>query len=237
MAFLQSAPGREPFLKAPVSVLSLIGAMVVAHIARMAMTTAASEHVLNEYAFIPLRYAPNVLEPGSWVDRAIPFVSYMFLHADLAHLAINCLWLLAFGSVVARRFGTLAFLLFFLVCGIASAAIHLALNWQSPGAVIGASGAISGLMAAGIRMLSVPGHRVSATRFRLAPILSVQVLVFSALWVAINLVFGLAGLSLGGEVQPIAWQAHLGGYFTGLLLAGPFDAWAAKGDGDGPLAA
>ena len=235
MAFLQSGHGREPFLKAPVSVLALIGALVAAHVARMAMVTAESERILNEYAFIPLRYSPDALEPGSWMERGVPFVSYMLLHADLGHLAINCLWLLAFGSVVARRFGTLMFLLFFLVCGAASAAIYLALNWGSPAAVIGASGAISGLMAAGIRMLSVPGQGTSGPG--LAPIFSAQVLVFSALWVVINLVFGFAGFGIGGEVQPIAWQAHLGGYFVGLVLAGSFARWAHKGDGDQPLAA
>lgn len=235
MAFLQSGQGREPFLRAPVSVLSLIGALVAAHLARMLMTAAASERILTEYAFIPLRYSPGVLEPGSAIDRAIPFVSYMFLHADWTHLSINCLWLLAFGSVVARRFGAASFLLFFLICGVASVAIHLAFNWQSPGAVIGASGAISGLMAAGIRMLNVPALARGAPR--LAPILSPQVLVFSLLWVLINLGFGLSGLSVGGEVQLIAWQAHLGGYFTGLLLAGPFDRWTRKNDGEQPFAA
>jgi membrane associated rhomboid family serine protease len=235
MAFLQSGHGREPFLKAPVSVLTLIGALVAAHVARMATSAVESERILNEYAFIPLRYSPDALEPGSAIDRAIPFVSYMFLHADVAHLAINCLWLLAFGSVVARRFGTVAFLLFFLICGVASAAIYLALNWESPGAVIGASGAISGLMAAGIRMLRVPGP--DASRPGLASMFSPQVLVFSVLWVAINLVFGFAGFSVSGEIQPIAWQAHLGGYFTGLVLAGPFDRWSHKSDGDRQRAA
>ncbi len=165
------------------------------------------------------------------------FVSYMFLHADLTHLAINCLWLLAFGAIVARRLGSWKFLLFFLICGVASAAIHLGFNWESPAAVIGASGAISGLMAAGIRMLSVPGVSGAVGRPGLAPILSPQVLVFSLFWVAINLVFGLTGLSFGGETQPIAWDAHLGGYFAGLLLADPFDRWARSGDGDLPAAA
>src|SRR4051812_40574707 len=113
MAFLQSGQGREPFLRAPVSVLSLIAAIVVAHIARMLATTAVSERMVAEYAFIPLRYSPRALDPGSWLDRAIPFVSYMFVHADVTHLAINCLWLLAFGAIVARRFGPWLFLLFF----------------------------------------------------------------------------------------------------------------------------
>lgn len=236
MAFLQTGDGREPFLKAPASVLSLIGALVAAHVARMPLSTIASERVLNEYAFIPLRYSPDAFQPGDWLERAIPFVSYMFIHADIAHLVINCLWLLAFGSVVARRFGTGIFLVFFLICGVASAAFHLALNWDSPAAVIGASGAISGLMAAGIRMLNVPRRGTEARR-GLTPVLSPQVLMFSVLWVAINLVAGLAGFAIGGEVQSIAWQAHLGGYFVGLFLAGPFDRWAGKSDRERPQAA
>ena len=237
MAFLQSGQGREPFLRAPPVVLSLIAAIVAAHVARMLTTTAMSERILGEYALIPLRYSTRALDPGNWFERAVPFVSYMFLHADLTHLAINCLWLLAFGSIVARRFGGWMFLLFFLICGVASAVIHLAFNWESPAAVLGASGAISGLMAAGIRMLSVPGLSASGTRPGLAPILSPQVLVFSLFWVAINLVFGVTGLSLGGETQPIAWVAHLGGYFAGLLLAGPFDRWAGWAGEDLPAAA
>ena len=60
-------------------------------------------------------------DPGTVWERAIPFVSYMGLHASWTHLVINCLWLLAFGPVVARRFGSVLFLVFFLVCGVAGA--------------------------------------------------------------------------------------------------------------------
>lgn len=230
MAFLHTGQGREPFLRAPASVLVLIGALVAAHVARMLMTTAASERVVSEYALVPLRYVPHAQEPGTLIDRAIPFLGYMFIHADITHLAINCLWLLAFGSVVGRRFGTPLFLAFFAVCGAAAAAIYLALDWESPGAMIGASGAISGLMAAGVRMVGpIAGN---SPRRPLIPILSPQVLVFSGLWIVVNLALGLSGFSFAGEAQPIAWQAHLGGYFVGLFLAGPFDLWARRGSGD-----
>jgi membrane associated rhomboid family serine protease len=161
----------------------------------------------------------------------------MFLHADATHLTINCLWLLAFGTVVARRFRPALFLLFFLICGIASAAMYLALAWNSPGGAIGASGAISGLMAAGIRLLRVAALGGPDTRPGLLPILSSQVLMFSLLWVGVNLLFGLTGISMAGEANPIAWQAHLGGYFVGLLLAGPFDNWAHKSDPNPPALA
>ena len=58
----------------------------------------------------------------------------------------------------------------------------------------------------------------------LAPIFSRQIVIFTAIWLAINLVAGLTGFGLGpGELGQIAWQAHVGGYLAGLLLAGPFD--------------
>lgn len=118
MAFLQSEPPREPFLHAPASVLWLIGALVLAHVARVAAPAALSDDLLTQYAFIPARYGASFGTSGLFGLMA-PFVSYMFLHADFVHLGVNCVWLLAFGPIVARRYGTMLFLLFFAVCGVA----------------------------------------------------------------------------------------------------------------------
>ncbi len=80
------------------------------------------EDLLFEFAFIPARYseaalaASGIPAPGL-VGQVVPFVSYMFLHGDYTHLAINCLWLLAFGPIVAKRLKTRRFLLFFLFAG------------------------------------------------------------------------------------------------------------------------
>lgn len=220
MAFLQSGPARQPVLRAPAVVLWLIALLAGAHAVRMALSPAASADLIVTYAFIPARYALA----GSFWDQAIPFVSYMALHGDWAHLIINCLWLLAFGPIVARRFGTPLFLLFFLLCGLAAALTHLALNWGGLDPVVGASGAISGLMAAGLRLL--PGMFPWATpgESRMAPLLSRPILTFSASWVVLNIVVGLVGGGFLGSEGAIAWQAHLGGYLAGLLLSGPFDA-------------
>jgi membrane associated rhomboid family serine protease len=57
----------------------------------------------------------------------------------------------------------------------------------------------------------------------LAPLLSRQLVIFSAIWAAINLLTGITGLGMGGESALVAWQVHLGGYLAGLLLCGPFD--------------
>jgi membrane associated rhomboid family serine protease len=232
MAFLQSQPPRQPFFRAPPVVLWLIGGLALAHAARMLVPAAGSDNTLYEYALVPARYSHALLDshmglnlswPGTVWERTVPFVSYMALHNDWTHLAINCLWLLAFGPIVARRFGALLFLVFFIVCGVAGAGAYLAFNWASPVPVVGASGAISGLMAAAMRMLpgqvpwAVPGETP------LAPIFSRPILVFSAVWAAINLLAGLTGLGMAGEGGLVAWQAHLGGFLAGLLLCGPFD--------------
>ena len=216
MAFLQSQPPREPFLHAPASVFWLIAAIAAAHVARILAPAQISYAILEQLSFVPARYE----QAGPLWTLAIPFVSHLFLHADFVHLSVNCLWLLVFGPVVARRFGTGLFLLFFAVCGIVGAATYLSLNWGSQDGVIGASGAISGLMGAAIRMIPWPG----ATRtLPLARILSKPVVIFSVFWAIANFIFGITGFGAAGEIHQIAWQAHLGGYIAGLLLAGVFD--------------
>jgi membrane associated rhomboid family serine protease len=220
MAFLQSEPPREPFLHAPTSVLLLIAALVLAHIARIVAPAPLAGEILTYFAFIPARYSGG-FDTGGLLGLTVPFVSHMFLHANFVHLGVNCVWLLAFGPIVARRYGTGLFLMFFAVCGVAGAATYLAFDWGSPARVIGASGAISGLMAAGIRMYPWPGPPLARP---MAPIFSSPVLLFTGFWLGTNLLFGLTGIGAGGEIQQIAWQAHLGGYFVGLVSAGGFEA-------------
>jgi membrane associated rhomboid family serine protease len=138
------------------------------------------------------------------------------------HVIVNTVWLLAFGAAVVRRFGNLRFFLFFVICGVAGAALHLALNWQSIAPVIGASAAISGLMAAAFRLIGHEGGGGIPPQ-RMAPIFSRRILLWSAIWVVINIAAGVMGVGAGPGAQFIAWQAHLGGFAAGLLLAGLFD--------------
>lgn len=235
MAFLREQSPSEPFLRSPAVVLWLIVVLVGAHALRVFGFPRTGDSWFVDYGLIPARYsgtylAAHGLDPGSIFDRALPFVTYMFLHGSWAHVLINSVWLLAFGPIVARRFGTLLFLAFFLVCGVSGAAVHLAWNWASDAPVIGASAAISGLMAAGFRMLPFASGQ---TRPPLAPILSPRILLWTGLWVVVNVVAGVTGLGTGGGVQLVAWQAHLGGFGAGLLLARPFD-WLAGRRAEAP---
>ena len=223
MAFFQDPPrSRQPFLNAPAAVLWLIGVLVAAHAVRVMLPGSAPDDIVRDYALIPARYAEAFsqgLPPDGVLGLLVPFVTYMLLHGDFTHVGINSLWLLVFGPIVVGRLGTKRFLIFFLLCGFAAALLHLVVYWGDGAAVVGASGAVSGLMAAGMRivygrMFGVPGG--------LAPILSKPIIGFSLVWVAINIVTGLLRVGVTDELTLIAWVAHLGGYFTGLLAIGAF---------------
>lgn len=223
MAFLQdNRPSRAPLLNAPPTVLWLIGVLLVTHALRVFLPGSLPDDILVEYSLTPARYAA-ALAHATPADGAfgvlVPFITYIFLHADFTHVGINSLWLLVFGPIVARRLGTLRFLLFFLLCGVAAALVHLAVYWGSPMQVVGASGAVSGLMAAGMRILY---GRLYGGADGLAPIFSKPILGFSAVWVIANVVSGILRIGVSDDLTLIAWVAHLGGFFAGLILIGPF---------------
>lgn len=221
MAFFQD-PSRQPFLRVPASVLWLIVLLIGLHAARVLLFPGSeSDGLFETYGFVPARYTGY--NPGTLVSRLLPFVTYLFLHGSWSHVLFNSVWLLAFGPAVARRFGPVLFLIFFLVCGVVAALTHLAVYRESIAPVIGASGAISGLMAASFRMIALgPGDEPAA----LAPLFSARILGWTAIWAAINAFAGITGFGAGPGPAVIAWGAHMGGYAAGLVLAGPFDRLA-----------
>ncbi len=214
---------RQPLINAPPVVLGLIGLLLLCHIVRIALPGNLPEAVLEQYAFVPARYAYAASHGIAAADLPaliVPLLTYTLLHANFTHVGLNSLWLLVFGPVVARRLKATRFLLFVVFCGVAAALLHLAVYWGSPVAVIGASGGISGLMGAGMRILY--GRQV-APDDSLAPVTSQPILMFSLVWIAVNVVSGVLRLGVSGDVSLVAWVAHLGGYFAGLFAITLFD--------------
>ena len=224
MAFVPDRrPSRQPLLNAPPIILWMIGALILCHAVRVALPDGLPDLVLEQYGFVPARYSAAAEHPfslGELPELVIPFLTYMLIHADYTHVGINCLWLLVFGPVVARRLHLVRFLLFFAVCGIVAALVHLAVYWGSAVAVVGASGAISGLMGAGIRLLY--GHLFERPD-GLAPVFCRPIVTFSLVWAVVNIVSGVLRVGVTGELSLVAWVAHLGGYFMGLFSIGMFD--------------
>lgn len=230
MAFFHEPHGgRQPFFRVPSVVASLILVIAGVHVGLAFLPLAEIDAILVRYAFVPALYSPEYLAghrlaaPGL-AGQVLPFVSYAFLHADWLHLAINMVWLLAVGPPVARRLGPALFLVLFFAAAIGAAGVHLATNWASPVPVIGASGAVAGLMGGAIRILYQDRRLIFGERPRLAPLYGQRVVMFAAVWSLLNVAVGLSGFVPGGGFQLIAWEAHLGGFFAGLLVIGPLDA-------------
>jgi membrane associated rhomboid family serine protease len=224
---------REPIFNVPTVIVALIGIFVAVHLLLNALPQAQAEWLLAALAFIPARLAGawDVL-PGGNPAAVTQFVTHVFVHADLTHLLVNSAWFLAFASPVVRRTGSLRFVTFFLVSGIGGALLFLAINHTVFALLIGASGAISGLMGAALRFLFNPHQRGfalavgDASYAPLIPLSGVlrdrRLIAAIVIWTAMNVVlaWGLASLvSAGG----IAWEAHLGGFYTGLACYGFFD--------------
>lgn len=238
----QHQSSAPPAFNAPAVVLSLVGALFGVHLLVTFMDPAEANRLIAYFALSPARYAPLttgevVPLPGGMLVDLAGFVTHIFLHADWGHLIFNSIWLLAFGTPVARRFGAVRFLLFFLICGIIGGLTQVVVDAGELVFIVGASGAVSGLMGGAARFVflvggplglitardpSLPGApRAQATIVQ--ALTDRRTLLFVGVWLGLNLLFGLSGLSLSGETVSIAWEAHLGGFAAGLLLFGFFD--------------
>lgn len=230
---------RQPILNVPPVIIAILAALCIVHAVRvLILSNRADIEFLLLFSFIPARYFPNTLVgtlPGGWGADLWTFVTYAFIHADLTHLGFNAVWLLPFGSALARRFGTLRFLAFFAVTAAAGAAAHLVTHTGGFVPVVGASAAISGTMAAAMRFAFQRGGPLASWHDRpahpdLVPAASLmdalrdrRVVAFLVVWFGLNVLFGLGSLSMAGADQTVAWQAHVGGFLAGLLLFPIFD--------------
>lgn len=229
---------REPILNVPAVVLLLLTMLVAVHAVRaLVLSEQADQLFVLTFAFIPARF-DSVLDgviPGGSGAEIWTFVTYALLHADLTHLGFNGVWLLAFGSPVARRFGVSRFLLFCVVTVAAGALAHLITHAGERNPMIGASAAISGMMGAATRFAFQRGGSLDfwrglggdPERIPAAPLLvalrNPRVVAFLVVWFGLNLFFGLGSISLTDAEQSIAWEAHVGGFLVGLLLFSAFD--------------
>ncbi len=154
---------REPLFNIPSVVIAVLALLAFVHVVRTLLLSDDQniEFLLN-FAFIPARYdsstVPGGLLPGGVGAEIWTFVTYSLIHADWIHLGVNAVWLLPFGSAVARRFGAVRFLGFCTVTAAAGAAMHLATHAGEQYPMIGASATISGLDGGG-DAFRVPARR------------------------------------------------------------------------------
>lgn len=214
-------PAREPVFNITGITVAIIGLNVGIHLLRTYLLTREQDiEVLVRFAFIPALYGDT--DFGGYFRLVSP-VTYSLLHGDFVHLGVNMIWLAAFGSPLAARIGAARFVFFWIVTAVAAAALHYALYADDLAPLVGASGAVSGMMGAAARFGFRTGRARGARAFD-GPVLPLRAVVasrmtvsFLAIWFVANLIVGLGVLSSPGDA-PIAWQAHIGGFIAGFAL-------------------
>ncbi len=223
----------EPMFNVPRAVVVSAAVMIGVQLVRGLLPDEINITVLLTLAFIPARYSGAAAElPGGYITAVTSFVTYMVVHGGWAHLLVNVLWMLAFGTAVARRIGDRGFYEFSILCGIAGVLTHLALHWGAMAPVVGASAAISGQMAGALRFIFFAKPRPGESRpdFFSGPLASLgttfsdrRMVAFMLFVLVLNVYFGLTSFGIGGSEGGVSWEAHIGGFVCGLLIFGFFD--------------
>jgi len=199
----------------PVMTWLLIAANALVFLYELGLSNAQLERFIGTYALVPARIEDAPIAFG------ITIFTSMFLHAGWFHVLSNVWVLFIFGDNVEDRMGSLPYLVFYLLCGLAAGLLQTYLTSASNVPVLGASGAIAGVL--GAYVLLFPRARVVT----LVPIIfflsiiEVPAILFLGFWFFSQLFSGLA--SIGAEAaQGVAWWAHIGGFAVGLVLCSFF---------------
>ena len=150
------------------------------------------------------------------IHPALTIFSAMFMHGGIFHIAGNMLYLWIFGNNIEDKMGHIRFIFFYLFCGITAAYAHAITDPHSHVPMIGASGAISGVI--GAYLLLFPRAMVHTLIFLgfFVTVVKIPALIVIGFWVFLQFVNGLISSGIARE-GGVAWFAHIGGFLTGLL--------------------
>ncbi|GAN33437.1 MAG: rhomboid family intramembrane serine protease [Candidatus Brocadia sp. AMX2] len=180
------------------------------------------DSLLFQFGIVPIKVSYSAEIPDStFVNTYFPFLSYMFFHGGFVHLIGNMWYLWIFGDNIEDTLGHFKFALFYLICGIGSAMVHVYFNSQSGIPCVGASGAIAGVL--GAYMVTFPRARILVIipLFIIWQMMELPAIFVLGFWFLIQFFSGAATISSvqGGGV---AWWAHIGGFVLGVILIKTF---------------
>ena len=212
----------NPTRRVPIVTRILLGVNILLwlYVLSLSRTPGAAEAFYNTYAFDWSTFAAAVSKTPLSIDipsAFLPLITHMFLHGGWLHVLGNMLYLWIFGDNVEDTLGSLPFLGFYLACGIVAA---IGQGLLSPGPLVGASGAIAGVL--GAYLLISPTARVSTLVFLgiFISIIQVPAIIVIGMFIVLQILEGVAELRLAVHpaTQQVAYFAHVFGFLAGMLL-------------------
>lgn len=203
--------GSFPFVTVALIILN-----IYVYLQQFFLTTPQLEQLLYYYALIPVflteRFQASVLSALLYP----PLVTSFFLHGSWFHVLFNMLYLWIFGDNIEDRLGHARFLLFYLLCGVIANLSHVLIDPFSPIPLVGASGAIAGVL--GAYFIAFPRARITSLLiiFVFVTIRNIPAVYFLLFWFIIQLINGITNIGLMGN--SVAWWAHIGGFLSGMVL-------------------
>ena len=181
-------------------------------------TTRAAEAFVLEFGAVPCRLTGYCASGDAFPHPFVGVLTSMFLHGGLLHVAGNMLYLWIFGDNVEDTLGHGRFLLFYLLSGVAAAATQVAASPESTVPMIGASGAVSGVLGAYLILFPHATVLTLVMFFFFVRLVHIPAVIVLGLWIVVQLFNGLGAFhSVGGE-GGVAWFAHIGGFMAGIAL-------------------
>ena len=209
----------NPTKLTPVVTIASIAACILVFLYQASLPAGSGDTFVFQYGAIPalLFGQADLSETVVPIPAYATLITSMFLHGGWMHLIGNMLYLWVFGNNIEDVMGHAKYTLFYLTCGILAALSHALTDPSSPVPMVGASGAISGVL--GAYVLLFPRARVlvlmpglGATRVAAGVVLG--------MWFVMQLLSG--GMSIGSQGGGVAFFAHIGGFLAGMALIGLF---------------
>ena len=187
------------------------------YIVSLQRTPGALEAFFERYAFDWTRFTHD-LSSGAWtISTFVPLITHMFLHGGWLHIIGNMLYLWIFGDNVEDAMGSFPFLIFYLLCGVIAA---IGQGLLSPGPMVGASGAIAGVL--GAYLVMYPTARISTLVFLgiFISIFELPAIIVIGMFIVLQIIESVAELrlQLHTSTEQVAYFAHIFGFVAGILL-------------------
>lgn len=205
----------NPVRRTPYVTYGLIGLNIAVFLLQSFLSAVGGrsvyQYVMTHFALIP----GFLFDELGLIGSIVPFFTSVFMHGGLFHLGGNLLYLWIFADNIESEMGHAKFLIFYLLCGIGASLTQIAVDWSSTIPIIGASGAISGVL--GAYYLRFPHARVAVLFFFFfIQIIWVPAKLVLGIWFIMQIFSGLGSIGAGGG--GVAWFAHIGGFVAGIVF-------------------